>query len=151
MAAIGFGLLLGAGFALSGGAVGWRRGLLWGAAGFAIFALAPALGLPPELPGAEAAPLAARQGWWLATVLATGGGLALLVFDRRLALKGLAIVLIVLPHLLGAPQPEQHGGLAPAELARAFVAASLFTSALLWLVLGAVSGLAFERLGKASA
>ena len=28
----------------------WRQGLFWGFAGFAVFTLAPGLGLPPELP-----------------------------------------------------------------------------------------------------
>jgi predicted cobalt transporter CbtA len=49
----GFGLLLGAGMALAartGIAVDARRGLLWGFGGFAAVHLAPAVGLPPELP-----------------------------------------------------------------------------------------------------
>src|SRR5712671_5672692 len=66
LAAIGFALLLAAGFTLRGGAVTWREGLFWGLAGFATFTLAPGLGLPPELPGTEAAPLFERQLWWLA-------------------------------------------------------------------------------------
>jgi cobalt transporter subunit CbtA len=60
---IGFALLLAAGLALRQGAVTWRDGLFWGLAGFAAFALAPGLGLPPELPGSEAAPLLERQLW----------------------------------------------------------------------------------------
>ena len=32
--------------------IDWRYGLLWGAAGYVIFFLAPGLGLPPEIPGA---------------------------------------------------------------------------------------------------
>ena len=50
MAAIGFALLLAAGFAWHGGDIGWRDGLLWGLAGFAAVTLAPGLGLPPEVP-----------------------------------------------------------------------------------------------------
>src|SRR5579864_2608386 len=83
LAAIGFALLLAAGLALRGGAVTWRDGLFWGLAGFAVFTLAPGLGLPPEIPGTAAAPLAARQLWWVATAVATGAGLALLVYTRR--------------------------------------------------------------------
>jgi predicted cobalt transporter CbtA len=54
---IGFALLLAAGLALQGGTVTWRTGPFWGLAGFATFTLAPGLGLPPELPGTETAPL----------------------------------------------------------------------------------------------
>src|SRR5215510_8018985 len=53
------------------------------AVGFALM-LAPSLGLPPEVPGTAAAPLADRQVWWWATVLATGGGIALLIYGRRI-------------------------------------------------------------------
>src|ERR1051326_194790 len=45
LAAIGFALLLAAGFTLRGDVVTWREGLLWGLAGFAIFTVAPGLGL----------------------------------------------------------------------------------------------------------
>lgn len=148
---VGFALLLGAGFALSGRRIDGRRGLAWGAAGFAAFAALPALGLPPELPGTEAAPLAARQAWWLATAAASAGGIGLLAFAPRIAWKGVGVLLLVVPHLVGAPAPEHHGGLAPADLGRAFVLASLATSAAFWLVLGGVAGLAFDRLGRKAA
>src|SRR5437867_450062 len=80
LAAIGFALLLAAGFALRGGTIGWRQGVLWGLAGFASFTVAPGLGLPPELPGSDAAPLFERQVWWLATAASTGAALALFAF-----------------------------------------------------------------------
>ena len=57
--AIGFGLLLVAASEFAGGITGWRQGLVWGLAGFAIFTLAPGLGLPPELPAMPAAELGA--------------------------------------------------------------------------------------------
>src|SRR5271155_4146572 len=104
---IGFALLLAAGLALRGGEVGWRDGLFWGLAGFATITLAPGLGLPPELPGTASAPLLDRQLWWLATAGATGSGLALLAFTRRAHWAILAAILIVLPHLYGAPQLAQ--------------------------------------------
>src|ERR1043166_10006915 len=71
LAGIGFALLLAGAAALArsrGDAINARSGLLWGAAGFAVLALAPAIGLPPELPGMSAAGLAARQQWGLLTV-----------------------------------------------------------------------------------
>ena len=149
LAGIGFALLLAAGFALAGGA-DWRRGLYWGAAGFVAFTLAPAIGLPPEIPGAEAAPLADRQLWWLGTVVATGGGLALIFLSRKAAWAALGVGLIVLPHVIGAPQPAAHGGLAPDNLARDFVVAALVTSFLFWLVLGASAGFFYRRFAAAS-
>lgn len=148
LASIGFGLLLAAAFALRGGA-DWRSGLYWGLAGFATFTLAPALGLPPEIPGAEAAPLLDRQLWWVGAVLATGGGLALLFLVRRPVWMAAGAALLVLPHLIGAPQPEAHGGLAPESLARDFVVAALVTSFLFWLVLGSLTGFFYKRLAAA--
>jgi cobalt transporter subunit CbtA len=148
LAAAGFGLLITAGFALKGG-VDWRKGLLWGLGGFAAVHLAPALGLPPEVPGVMAAELVARQGWWLLTVALTAAGLALLAFAPRLLWKGAGIVLIVVPHVIGAPHPEAYGSQVPAELAAAFVAATLVTNAVFWLVLGGAAGFFFQRLTRA--
>src|ERR1051326_6757976 len=68
LAGIGFALLLAGAVALArsrGYAIDAGRGLLGGAGGFAVFALAPAMGLPPEFPGMSAAELAPRQQWWL--------------------------------------------------------------------------------------
>ena len=42
----GFALVLAAVSELAGGIRGWRQGLIWGFAGFAVFTLAPGLGLP---------------------------------------------------------------------------------------------------------
>ncbi|MGH6928018.1 MAG: CbtA family protein [Dongiaceae bacterium] len=146
--AIGFALVLAAGFALTGHA-GWRTGLYWGMAGFAAFMLAPAIGLPPEVPGAEAAPLVGRQIWWLGTIAATAGGLALIFLTRSWQWIAVGAALIVLPHLIGAPQPEHHGGLAPDSLAREFVVAVLVTGFLFWLALGALSGFFYKRFAAA--
>jgi cobalt transporter subunit CbtA len=146
--AIGFALVLAAGFALTGHA-GWRTGLYWGLAGFAAFMLAPAIGLPPEVPGAEAAPLVERQLWWLGTIAATAGGLALMFLTRSWQWIAVGAALVVLPHLIGAPQPEHHGGLAPDSLAREFVVAVLVTGFLFWLALGALSGFFYKRFAAA--
>jgi cobalt transporter subunit CbtA len=146
--AIGFALLLAAGFALTGQG-GWRTGLYWGLAGYAAFMLAPAIGLPPEVPGAESAPLFARQLWWLGTVAATASGLGLIFLTRAWQWIVAGAALIVLPHLIGAPQPEHHGGLAPDSLAREFVVAVLVTGFLFWLALGALSGFFYKRFAAA--
>lgn len=142
---IGFALMLVAAYALKGDAVDWRKGLFWGLAGFATFTVAPTLGLPPEVPGTEAAPLEARQVWWIATVAMTGGGLALLAFRREALWAVLAVALIVLPHVVGAPQPAEHSSAAPAELAHRFIVAATVTSLLFWLCLGATTGYLYKR------
>jgi len=145
--AVGLSLLLAACFAVRGN-VSWRQGLIWGLAGFTAFNLAPALGLPPELPGTEAAPLEARQIWWLATVVLTSVGLAMLVFLPKITWKAAGLVLTVLPHMVGAPRPEVAAGLAPAELEHQFVIASLATNAVVWLVLGGLTALFFSNLDR---
>ena len=142
---VGFALLLAAALCLRGAAGGWRSGLLWGAAGYAIFFIAPSLGLPPEVPGSAAAPLAERQFWWLSTVLMTAVGLALLVFGRGWPFKVLGAALLVAPHLIGAPQPEVHGGSAPAALAEAFIYATAAANAGFWLVLGGLAGFFHQK------
>lgn len=144
---IGFALLLIAGFAVSGRTIDWRQGLYWGLAGYIVFILSPAIGLPPELPGSAVADLTARQIWWVATALLTAGGLALLFYVRDpkplWAIVGLA--LIVLPHVVGAPQPQEHSVVAPEALVHRFIVATLMSSLLFWAVLGALSGAFYKR------
>jgi cobalt transporter subunit CbtA len=147
---VGFALLLVAAMALRGRDVDARRGLLWGAAGFAVFALAPGFGLPPELPGSVAAELAPRQAWWIATAAATAIGLWGIAFSRHRALIAGAIVLIVLPHLVGAPHPPEGVGRVPPELAAHFTAASFGLAAVFWLILGAAAGGLYNRFGSRS-
>jgi len=143
--AIGFALLLVAASELTGGMTGWRQGVFWGLAGFIVFTLAPGLGLPPELPAMPAADLGQRQIWWSATALATGIGLALLVFKRTLPLAILAVALLVAPHLVGAPQPESFESPVPHSLAHAFIVMASVTSFVFWVVLGGVAGFARSR------
>ena len=124
---------------------GWHQGLIWGLGGFAAFALAPALGLPPEIPGAATVELSARQVWWIGTAAATAASLGLITLTRRLHWAVLGVGLLALPHIIGAPQPEAHGGLAPDSLAQDFAAASLVTNLLFWAVLGLVTGSCHRR------
>ena len=144
LTAIGFALLLAAGLALRGGDVTWHEGLFWGLAGFATFTIAPGLGLPPEVPGTEAAPLLERQLWWLATAISTGSALALFAFTRRALWAILAAVLMVLPHLYGAPQPATPAAAAPEALAHQFMVAVTVVSFLFWLILGASTGFFYK-------
>ena len=148
IAGVAFGLLLAACFAVYGRELDGRQGVLWGLGGFAVFALAPGLGLPPEVPGSMAAALADRQGWWLFAALATAIGLALTVFGRKTILVVIGIAVIAAPHVIGAPQPDKVGGAVPPEVAAHFVAASLVTSAIFWTVLGWTSGTVYRRLSR---
>ncbi len=149
--AVGFALMLAAAFALSGRNVDWREGLLWGLGGYAAFYLAPSLGLPPEIPGMQAADLGQRQAWWLATAAATLGGLGLIFLARPVPARVLGGALVVLPHLVGAPAHEASSGPLPAELAAEFVVVSLVTTGLFWLLLGGAAGYVYRRLGQAQA
>ena len=145
LAGVGFGFILAACFALHGGTVDAWRGLLWGLGGYAAFALAPALGLPPEAPGAAAAELIQRQTWWLGTVAATAAGLAMLVFARRWTIRIAGAAGVALPHVIGAPHIAGGSGV-PADLVSAFIIASLATTGLFWLALGGISGAVYRRL-----
>jgi cobalt transporter subunit CbtA len=142
--AIGFALMLAGLFTLRAPNKTWH-GLLWGFAGFATFCLAPAAGLPPELPGTAAADLAQRQSWWIGTALATATGLGLLAFAQHWPLRLAGLLLLALPHLIGAPQPEVHSSLAPQALGQQFILASLVTNALFWAALGWASAWFFSR------
>ncbi|AIR91125.1 CbtA family protein [Pseudomonas cremoricolorata] len=124
-------------------------GALWGLAGFAVFCLAPTLGLPPELPGTAAADLGQRQTWWIATAAATAAGLGLMVFARSWLFKLLGAALLVAPHVVGAPQPEMHASLAPEALEAQFKLASWLTNAAFWLALGLLSAWLYRRGARA--
>jgi cobalt transporter subunit CbtA len=152
LAGIGFAFLLTGAIALAslrGYVVDGRRGILWGAAGFAVFALAPALGLPPLPPGIEAAELVHRQLWWIATAATTAFGLGLIVFPRRLVCRVIGVGLLTLPYIFGAPAPSEYSGDVPAGLVAEFVVASLAAAGVFWLLLGALSGWLYHRLGRA--
>jgi cobalt transporter subunit CbtA len=148
LTAIGFALILASLFAIRGGEasgpVHWHTGLVWGLAGFAVFTLSPGLGLPPELPGVPAAPLLSRQIWWGLAALASAAGLSL-IFLRATAPAAIAgLVLIILPHLVGAPELENVETNVPTALSHQFVVAVTLTSLVFWALLGGLTGVAFS-------
>lgn len=145
LAGIGFALLLNAGMLLRR-QTGVKRGMLWGFAGFAVFSLAPALGMPPELPGAPAADLVARQSWWFGTVLATALGLSSIAFSSRLWVRALGVIALVVPHVIGLPSEMALGESPGAHLEWAFIAVSLLTMLAFWVILGALSGYLHSKL-----
>jgi len=123
------------------------QGLFWGGAVYLSLFVAPALGLPPEIPGMEAAYLEGRQSWWIYTVVITAISLWLIAFQPYWH-KGIGVILLITPHLIGAPQPEIHGFVntnqnaivALTDLWHAFIVQTSIANALLWLMIGGLSG-----------
>jgi cobalt transporter subunit CbtA len=145
LTSIAFALLLVAGFTIYGGLITLHHGLLWGFAGFACFSFLPGLGLPPELPASAAGDLLARQMWWLGTAAASVVGLSLLVFTSNGWRLG-GLIIMILPHAIGAPVPEADAiGASPPELAAHFVMFALFASAVMWIILGVAAAFLFDR------
>lgn len=142
--AVGFALML-AGLYTLREPTRTSQGLLWGLAGYATFVLAPTLGLPPELPGTAAAELAQRQMWWIGTAASTAVGIALIAFGRQWLLKLLGVATLLVPHVIGAPQPEVHSMLAPEALESEFKIAAQLTNVAFWLALGLISAWLFRR------
>ncbi len=140
---IGFAAILLPMVVLGGFGLDMRRGLLWGVAGFACFTVAPALGMPPEPPGVPVADVGARQLWWVLTAGLTALGLWLIVWSRRnWVLRAGGAILLMLPHLIGAPEaigPQ----VVPATLVRDFAIASVVGNGLFWLALGITAGWLF--------
>lgn len=121
------------------------NGAFWGLCGFLVFSLAPSAGLPPELPGLPVAELWTRQLWWWFTVAMTAAGLAIVAKHRTPGYLAVAILLIGLPHLIGAPNPPDYETSLPAHLASGFVANAIASAAVFWLVLGVALGFINER------
>lgn len=134
-------------------------GALWGVASMLIFFVAPAMfGLHPEVPGTEAAVLENRQGWWTLCAALTAAGIAVLYY-APLKFKLGGIVLAAIPHVLGAPMPEQHGFANPdpaaidalTQLTTQFYMATAIGMGIFFVLLGALSGLAVQRFVKLDA
>lgn len=148
VAGAGFALLLGGVALLLGRRITPQNGIFWGMAGFFAIAFLPALGLSPELPAMPAADLAQRQLWWLSTVVLSGVGIYLLVLRGEVISKILGLVLIVAPHLYGAPHPEDISSPIPSLLASQYAVASLATNLFMWVVIGLALGWFIQTYAK---
>ena len=144
----GFALLLAGISLLTGVPITPQNGLIWGICGFLAVTVAPGAGLSPELPGMPAGDLGLRQVWWVATIIASGIGIFLIATKRELIWLAAAVVLIALPHIIGAPQPLTHETAVPAGLAASFAANTIAASAVLWSLIGLFLGLALQKFGK---
>lgn len=145
---IGYGLLLCSAFTLCNRSIGYKRGMLWGLAGFGAFSFIPAIGLPPEIPGMVGADLFARQTWWLSSAIASCIGLALIAFAPKVWWRFLGGMVILLPFIAGVPHPAataNAGSNLPPDLVAHFTMATLATGIVFWGVLGGAAGYLFER------
>lgn len=133
---VGYALLLTALLLAAGSDLSVRQALPWAIGGFLAVNLAPAAGLPPELPGMGGEHLAARQIWWLATVAGTGLGLYLIGAVRAPWAIAAGLAALALPHLVGAPHGAAAASDVPAALAAQFAARSLAVGFVFWVVLG---------------
>lgn len=132
--------------------ISWSQGSLWGLAGFTALFLAPALGLPPEIPGVTSAPVEHRQLWWLLTALSVAIGLGIFAFTA-VRIKALGLLFLVIPYVVGAPRvdgsmfrhPDPNAAQALVYLHQQFVVISGITNLVFWLVLGLACRYAFYR------
>lgn len=157
---IGFTMLVYAGYALiliplmalaqaRGASITARTGILWGLAGFFVAHFAPGFTLAPEVPGVAAADVHARQLWWFATVLTAGIGVWLIAFGRNWAAWGVAVVLLLAPHVVGAPEPATFTGPVPTEIGALFAARAYGVGMAAWVMLGSFAGYFWSREAEA--
>jgi cobalt transporter subunit CbtA len=148
MAGAGFAAVLAAISLLTGLPITRQNGLVWGLCGFLAVTLATSAGLPPELPGMPAAELFGRQVWWVGTIAATAAGIYLLATQSRPWTLVLAALLIVAPHVIGAPVAPHEESMVPPELVARFVANSIAANAVFWCFIGLFLGLVLDRTAK---
>lgn len=140
----------------------WKRGLATGplrvaaavaAAGWLSFHLWPSIGLPAEVPGMAAAPLHARQVWWLLAVGCSASACATLVFAKARWHWLVAAALLALPFVVGAPElaGDPFAGLdgdaraSLLKLAHDFVWATTWVSLSFWAAMAVAAGPLFAR------
>ncbi len=145
---VAWGLLMVAGFAIAenfGKPITPTAALLWGIAGFAALHVLPGIGLAPELPGIVAADLQSRQIWWIGTVIASVIGLAVIGYGGSPVTLAIGIAILAIPHIIGAPRPDEMTGVAPPELAGEYVSRSYAVAFFAWVTLGAAAGYFWTR------
>ena len=126
--------------AQQGAVINARTGIIWGIAGFVIVHLAPAISLPPEVPGVAAADVFARQVWWACTVGAAAVALWLIAFGKNWMAWGPAVILLLAPHVIGAPEPDQFTGPVPTEIGALFASRALGVGLAAWVMTGGLAG-----------
>ena len=92
-----------------------------------------------------------RQLWWRWTTIATALGLFLFLRFEQPWLKLVAMVLMLLPHIVGAPHPAAPESKVPAEVAAHFAALSLGIQAALWLATAYMVGVLWPWVSRRAA
>ncbi len=150
-AGAGFGLLLAGAITFSGRDPNMMEGVVWGFAGFAVFSLAPALVVPPHLPGMAESDLFVRQLWWLGAAGVTAAGLGLAAFAHYWPVRVAGLVLLGLLFIAGGPAAGSGAGVGlPAALVADFVVATMSASAVFWAVLGVFATIFLTRFSQRS-
>ncbi|MGB3245500.1 MAG: CbtA family protein [Sulfitobacter sp.] len=134
-----------------GATIDGRSGILWGIAGFVAFHLAPGFTLAPEVPGAAAADVTARQVWWFSTAGAAAVALWLLAFGKSWMPWGVAVILLLAPHVIGAPEPDTFTGPVPTEIGALFAARAFGVGLAAWVLLGCFAGYFWQYEGTQEA
>ncbi len=129
----------------TGNPISFHQGIIWGIAGYITVHLAPAISLPPEVPGVAAAELQSRQIWWFVTVLFTAIGIWLIAFNTKLLLFLVGGILILAPHIFGAPEPTSYLGPAPTEIGALFASRALGIGLISWAILGGLSAIFLQK------
>lgn len=145
----------------------WKRGAPMGTARLALAVAAagllsldiwPALGLPAELPGMDAASLGSRQAWWVLAAVSAALACAALAGVAMKTVANhwrwlVAAALLALPFIVGAPQPlgdaltgfDAQSRAQLQALERDFIWVTRWTSLSFWTSIGIVGGLVFAR------
>mmetsp|Transcript_4214 Transcript_4214/g.7610 ORF Transcript_4214/g.7610 Transcript_4214/m.7610 type:complete len:248 (-) Transcript_4214:118-861(-) len=135
-----------------GAAITARNGIVWGIAGFVAVHLAPGFSLAPEVPGVAAADVVLRQIWWFTTAIMAAAAMALIGFGKNWTSWLGAAVLLLAPHVYGAPEPEVFTGPVPTEIGALFAARALGVGLAAWVLLGLFAGYFWSRrIGAADA
>lgn len=153
---LALGLLVALAFASqwqSAAAAPMRTSLVLAATGFFCLFAWPALGLPPEIPGMDAARLGSRQAWWALGAGCAASAVASAVLLRASWRWALAVALLAVPFVVGAPHIasdpfasfDANTGMQLRLLADRFVWVTVGTSLIQWILLGLTCGVLAQR------
>ncbi|MGV3551995.1 CbtA family protein [Rhizobium sp.] len=141
----GFALIMMAAGLLTGRQISLKTGALWGVISWLAFQLLPAVGLPPGLPGVPAAEIGARQFWWASTIVMNAAGFYLLILRGEVWAKVVGVVLLAVPHIIGAPQLAEVITAVPANVAVRYAVRALAAGLFFWIAIGLILGSINDR------